>query len=184
MLQKEERKMTNKGNRNRGKGFFQQQRPSFPFNIKQKFHYAVTLSVEHMFTHTTKNSMHTYRHTNVPPSRHDMSLTLCPLEIPGDVNPTPVSKPISKYTHRPARGEHMQTHRHSPLCHSLFLSLSLQLACSPTTDTPPFPSSQYHLFPVFLFPRFFSFLFFSLYFQLSKTSMDTYWNSFMCTLLS
>ncbi len=78
------------------------------------------LSNTHIHVDTyNKNSMHAYRHTNVPPSRNDMSLALCPLEIPGDVNPTPVSEPISKYTHRPAHREHMQTHWHSPLCHSL-----------------------------------------------------------------
>ncbi len=149
--------MTNKGNRNRGKGFFQQQRPSFPFNIKQKFPYAVTLSVKQI-------TACIHIDTNVPPSRHDMSLALCPLEIPGDFNPTPVSKPISKYTHRPAHGEHMQTHRHSPLCHSLSLSPARLFSHHrhspfPIISVPSlscFSLSQVFLFPVFLsiFPTF------------------------------
>lgn len=78
---------------------------------------------------------------NVPPSRHDMAL--CPLEIPRDVNPTPASEPISKYTHRPAHGNIRK------LTDTPILPLSLSLARSPTTDTPTFLSSQYHLFPVF-----------------------------------
>jgi len=134
------------------KRFYQPQRLSFPFNIKQKITLLSIILLNththtHTWTHTAKYCRHADTDTHVPPSRHDMSP--CPLEIPGDINPTPASEPISRYTRRPAHREHTVCKlTDTP---SLSFSLSLALSFSHHKHSPfPFISSLFISLPCFL----------------------------------